>query len=342
MKEKYAATLLGCALGDTLGMGVEGWKREQIRKYVGRVTKPIAPVIVRDEQGNVVKEDEFGKIKYYSRHLKKGDYTDDTIFTLAIAESIAELGYFDLGDVAKRHLQEYEARLKPDDTMPGGFGRTTVEGIKNLQRGKSPLESGVIGGPGNAPAMKMHPIGLYMDATGENTEGMRLAELAGKITHLDPRSVVSGVVQAYAVYALLQGVSREDFVSSTAKAGRMYEKPVTNEFSLPEAGDLTSRLDWIKENKDADVEEAFAHLKSSSLVFESFPFTLFMFQKYWGKPVEGLIETVNYGGDCDTTGAIYGALCGAKNGMVFPKDWTVDRFESIRETGEKIWELKKS
>ena len=31
MKERYIATLVGCALGDILGMPVEGWKREQIK-----------------------------------------------------------------------------------------------------------------------------------------------------------------------------------------------------------------------------------------------------------------------------------------------------------------------
>jgi ADP-ribosyl-[dinitrogen reductase] hydrolase len=38
--------------------------------------------------------------------------------------------------------------------------------------------------------------------------------------------------------------------------------------------------------------------------------------------LKGLIETVNYGGDCDTTGAIYGALAGARNGTgMFPESW---------------------
>jgi hypothetical protein len=47
---RYRAVLIGTAIGDTLGMPVEGWKKEQIHKYVGRITKPIAPVLLKDKQ----------------------------------------------------------------------------------------------------------------------------------------------------------------------------------------------------------------------------------------------------------------------------------------------------
>ena len=78
---------------------------------------------------------------------------------------------------------------------------------------------------------------------------------------------------------------------------------------------------WIIENKDGAVESAYQHLGNTSSVYRSYPFTLFMFQKYWDQPLEGLLETINYGGDCDTTGAMFGALAGAKHGNIFPKHW---------------------
>ena len=34
LREKFIATLVGCAIGDSLGMSVEGWKRKQIQKYI--------------------------------------------------------------------------------------------------------------------------------------------------------------------------------------------------------------------------------------------------------------------------------------------------------------------
>ncbi|HII15195.1 MAG TPA: hypothetical protein HA362_02685 [Nanoarchaeota archaeon] len=336
--EKYTATLLGCAIGDTLGRPVEPWKREQIRKYIGRITKPIDAVIVMDAKGNIIREDEFGKLKCYNLGSKAGQWTDDTILTLALAESIAEKQGIDLEDIAKKQLREYETRIQPDGKVLGGFGGTTRDAFKNLQKGISCLQSGVIGGPGNAPCMKMSPVGIYMHATGRYEEGLKAAELIGRITHLDPRSVASGVVQAHAVYALLNGIGRGEFVASFVEACNRHEKPATAEFAMHKGGSLLSRLEWIRDNMEAEPETAFRKLGSSSLVYSSYPFALFMFQKYWNSPVEGLLETVNYGGDCDTTGAMYGTLCGAKNGMIFPEEWAkvVEGLDRIKSTANKL------
>src|SRR3989338_2643557 len=183
LKERYIATLQGCAYGDALGMSVEGWKRERIQKYVGKITRPIAPVIIKDDAGIEIKKDEFGELKYWTRGLNKGDWTDDTIFTAVIAGSIAQKHFLDLNDIALRHVELYRA-------LPAGaYGDTTREALENLAKGISPLESGVIGGPGNAPPMKMSSLGLYMDATGLYEEGLDFAEKVSRMTHRDPRSV---------------------------------------------------------------------------------------------------------------------------------------------------------
>jgi len=340
-QDQYIAALLGCAIGDALGMPVEGMKAQQIQKYVGRITHFIDPVIVKDAEGNELKADEFGKLKSYTRDFKKGEYTDDTILTLALAESIDASQGLDLEDVAKRQVAEYTKRIRPDGTVFGGFGQTTVDGFKNILAGETVYGSGVIGGPGNAPAMKMAPLGLYMGATGRYEEGLQIAEAVGRITHLDPRSLASGVVQAHAVYALLQGIGRDEFVQSLVEVCKKYEKPVTPEFPLHDKGSLTSRLEWITQHKDADNTEAHKVIGSSSNVFQSYPFALFMFQKYWDKPMEGLIETVNYGGDCDTTGAMYGALAGAKNGMIFSQHLVdgMQDYEKIIKLGQSLYGL---
>lgn len=170
---------------------------------------------------------------------------------------------------------------------------------------------------------------------------MQFAEAVGRITHLDPRSLASGVVQAHAVYAVLNNVDREEFLNSVVAVCKRYEKPVTSEFPLHEKGNLTSRLEWIAAHKDVDDREAHKVIGSNSNVFQSYPFAVFMFQKYWNDPVEGLIETVNYGGDCDTTGAMYGALAGAKNGMIFPSSWLdeLPNRDKIIKLGQKMYQL---
>lgn len=345
MRERFRATLIGCAIGDTLGMPVEGWKKSQIKKYAGRITEPIDPIVLRDVDGNLVKQDESGKLGYYSEGLKRGEWTDDTILTLALAESIVAIGGLDLEDIAQRQLAEYRSRLLPDGAVFGGFGSTTTKAFKNLDKGVSYLESAPEdGGPGNAPAMKMAPVGLFMYMRKAPRAGLKFAGQVGEITHRDPRSIVSGIVQAHAVYHLLLGAPREDFNYSQLEACSWHEKPTPKNYPHADKGSLASRLEWIWKNPDASVGEAFARLGNNSLVFRSYPFALFMFQKYWDNPVEGLLETVNWGGDCDTTGAIYGALCGAKNGMVFPQSWlgTLQGKERLTEAADGIFKLKEN
>ena len=311
MMNKYSASLVGCAIGDALGMPVEGWKREQIKKYVGRISQFIAPVLIKDCAGNLLKEDEFGELKYWTKDFRKGEYTDDTILTLTIAESMVELGEINIPDIAKRHLEIYNKDSK-------GFGGTTRQAMENIKKGISPFNAGVIGGPGNGPSMKMSPIGFYMDAAKKYDEGLKFAETIGKITHLDPRSIAGGVLQAHAIYSVLNNCSREEFVKSLTEICREWEKPLTSKFSWHEQGNLLSKIEWIKNNKDVAPEIAYKNIGCTSTVYRSHPFALFMFQKYWDQPIEGLIELVNFGGDCDTTGAMYGSLVGAKHGDIFP------------------------
>ncbi|MBI2666268.1 ADP-ribosylglycohydrolase family protein [Candidatus Woesearchaeota archaeon] len=344
--EHYQSVFLGCAIGDALGMPVEGMKPTQIQKYVGRITEFIDPVEVRNDKGALICIDEFGKLGYYNIKLFAGEYTDDTIRTIALAESLIHCKEINLEDIAQRQLAEYTKRLRKDGTVKGGFGGTTIAGFKNLQAGKSYQESGVIGGPGNAPGMMMHPLGLYMD-TKQVTEGiekiLQAAIAIGKITHLDPRSLASGVVQAHAIYGILNGNTREDFLSAAEAVCRRFEQPATQEFSLAEQGSLLERLEWTTSHQDVSTEEAHQHLGSGSKVYSSYPFALFMMQKYWDDPVEGLIATVNYGGDCDTTGAIFGALAGARHGLCWPKEWmeTVQNGEYLKKLGSKMWEMKR-
>jgi len=341
--DQYIGTLVGCAVGDVLGMPVENWKREHIKKYVGGITGIMDVPIPRDANGNKLKSDEFGKIGYgITRKMNRGDYTDDTILTLAIAESIAAKKGLDLGDIAKRQFLEYDKRIMPNGYVMGGFGSTTKKAFENLKKGVSPEESG-LPGPGTGPAMKMAPVGIYMDATERYSRGLYFADKIGRITHTDPRSIAGGLVQAYSVYRLLQGIEREDFVNEASSLCAGFEDFKTKYPGMvkPDYA-LFGGFRWILENRDADSEEAFKALGNSGLAFEAHPFAFFMFQKYWNQPLEGLIETINFGGDCDTTGAIYGALCGAKYGMIFPDEWVneIKGVDKLVSAAKGIYDLK--
>ncbi len=341
MESKYIATLLGCGIGDMLGMPVEGWKKSQIERHAGRITKPIAPVIVRDASGNIAKEDKDGRLKSYSGGLSLGDYTDDTILTLAIAESIAEKQCLDFEDLVEKQVHEYKIRKLPNGKVIGGFGQTTMDAFENIINGMNPLRSAVYPGLGNGVAMKTSPIGLFMHATNDINGGLRNAVLIGAATHGDNRATAAGTMQAYAVYSLLNNMQKDNFLENMVDMCIREEGPFVRTAPLADKGTLASRLRWVNEHQNIDDDAAFEYLGNSSLAIESYPFTVFMFQKYWDKPIEGLIETVNFGGDCDSTGAIYGSLCGAKNGMIFPQEWTdaLNGSKRLIDAAKGIWKI---
>ena len=326
-KERYIATLIGCAIGDTLGMPVECWSREQIEKKFGKITEPIDPILIS------------------RKRLKKGEYTDDTILTLAIAESIAEKQSLDFQAITEKQIQSYEACRLQKGKFKGGFGKTTKLAFEKIKSGVSPLESGISPGLGTGPCMKTSPIGMYMHATGEYFRGLGVARALGESTHKDERAITSGIVQVHAVYSLLinSKISREDFSYSLVSLCKIEEKPLKENSALIERGNLTEKLQWVNENQNVNDEIAYKTLGNSCLAFESYPFTIFMFQKYWDKPLQGLIETVNWGGVCDSTGAMYGALAGAKNGIFFPESWLTDlqNRERLEKAAEQIYELGK-
>ncbi len=342
-QEKYIATLLGVAYGDASGKAVETWPRERIVRHYGKITGPTKQIIILDSEGKIVTEDEFGKITYWAKYFDRGDYTDDTILTLPLAESLIENNRVDLEDIAKRYVHEMEIRTLPNGKITGGFGSTTRLALKNLQKGVSPLESGVIGGPGTAPCMKIAPLGLYMDAKDCYLSGLQSSEQIAKITHIDPRSVAAGVIQAGLVYRLLNNLSRDNFIGTALEICKKFEKPITREFSDWQKGSLFDRIRWIRDNPSASVKEAFDVFNNGTNVLESYPFTLFMFQKYWDNTFEGLLETVNWGGDADTNGAMFGALAGAKDGMIFPSEWSglLEDYRRICRLGERMCELPK-
>ena len=118
LQERYEAAFIGCAIGDALGMPVEGFKRAQIHKYVGKVEGFMQTIIVRDTDGNKISRDEFGKLGYYTDGLEKGEWTDDTISFLLLGESLGELGRFDLEDIARRRIEDrpVEEEPRPDET----------------------------------------------------------------------------------------------------------------------------------------------------------------------------------------------------------------------------------
>jgi len=84
LKPKFLGALIGTAVGDALGMPVEGWSYEEI-------------------------EAEYGELReMYDGRLPAGHYTDDTEMMIGVAESLAAKKGFNGEDMAQRFIDNYD------------------------------------------------------------------------------------------------------------------------------------------------------------------------------------------------------------------------------------------
>ncbi len=164
LKSKFIGSLIGVAVGDALGMVVEGWSAGDIRATYG---------VLKEMQ-----DQRFGP----------GRYTDDTQMTLLIAESLLDQKGFDSEDLAKKFARW------PLFARGGGYACTVA--CNKLAQGVSWKESGV-DSAGCGSAMRVAPIGLFFH--GRPDELLEAVRISSLMTHTDPRAVAGALAVAHAV-----------------------------------------------------------------------------------------------------------------------------------------------
>jgi ADP-ribosylglycohydrolase len=171
LRDRFRATLLGCAIGDALGFPFEGAPPESIARI---------PMVAEDF------------VQRPRGRFQKGQYTDDTQMTLALAEAIVAEGKVDGRSIAQRFAQ-----LWREGTILGA-GHACNEAVERLLEGVPWMSAGAaIGRAGNGAAMRSSPLGLlHFDDLGKIP---RDAEIQGVITHKDRRAQAGGAALAAGV-----------------------------------------------------------------------------------------------------------------------------------------------
>ena len=285
--ERIRGSILASAVGDALGATNEFKTLQQI------------------EQGSPVTD----LIGGGWLSLSAGEITDDTQMTRCILQSYAH-GY-SLQDVAARFLAWLEAG-------PLDVGMLTRQALEHVQRGISPRDAGRIAweksgfsSAGNGAIMRCSPTGVLRlhDREARVLETIELARL----THFDQRCVESSVWQNACIAALIAGNS------VTASL----------EFARNEVIWARSACDLLTPTVENDVLEWVARARDLPIsALDTSGYTLATAQvgawalMHSGSLEAGLIVVTNQGGDADTTGAVAGALLGAKFGVgAIPTRW---------------------
>ena len=191
MRDYVRGVILGGAIGDALGMPLEGLSKKEIQTYYGVVSKYVDST--------------------YSPHTKglaRGQYTDDTQLTLATLESIIAKKNIDIEDIGARFAELYRQKRLI------AAGRATKKALKNIVKGQSAYESGIVDGYGCGAAIRMAPIGLL---PGDGRDKESLVCDVTSITHASTVAIASAMTVAYAVAYLLGGKNSVDSMSGKIK-----------------------------------------------------------------------------------------------------------------------------
>lgn len=304
VEDRFVGCLLGVAIGDAMGMPVEGWPGEAIRMHYG---------VLSDFQPSP------------HRGLRAGQFTDDTQMMLMHAESIVATGRIDGDDLARRFV----AWLRSGDVR--GIGGSTLRSIRRLERGIHWRESGQTGefAAGNGVAMRIAPVGL-LDC--QRIEQLKQdVHTAGAITHRNPEALAGGLAVAYAVARL---------ATAETQPATLIEETI----AFVGDSEVTRNLQRAQKllESDAPAADALATLGTTGYVVHTVASAFYCSVRTADNFKQTVIEAVMAGHDTDTTGAVAGALSGAHNGLQgIPLRWLeqVEDRERIEELARQICAL---
>lgn len=220
MLDKIKGALFGFAIGDTLGGTTEFLSKEQIKKQYGEVKEIIGG-------------------GYWD--LEKGETTDDTAMTLAVARGILKNPQDPIKDIGEEFLKWYDSRPKDVGiiirTVLSNFTGNWFETAKRVH--DEELNEFTAG---NGSLMRCLPIALaYEDI--EEIEAITSKQ--SKMTHYDSKADTACVIYNRIAYHVLHGKDLKEAIREEIK-GTMYEIALSGEKpTCPPNGYVVHTMHWV-------------------------------------------------------------------------------------------------
>ncbi len=179
LRDRYRGTLLGLAVGNTLGLPVESWPSAEIRRRYPHGLREIDPMEL------------------------KLPWDDDLAQAVILAEAILEHDTLRNDDLAARLIAWFESNGR-------GMGAQTRAVISALRQGMLPSEAARLiwerdgGQPaGNGAVMRCAPVAMRWP--GNYAKLLEETENSSRVTHHDPRCAWSAFAANLAVAEALNG-----------------------------------------------------------------------------------------------------------------------------------------
>jgi len=288
--DRHRGALIGLAVGDALGAAVEF-----------RSPGTFEPVTGYRSGG--------------PHGLGPGEWTDDTSLALALADSIAEVGW-DLDDQARRYVAWWRTgKYSVNDTC-FDIGITTRTALSRFQKTGEARTSGDPSeeASGNGSIMRLAPVPIhYGHHLGE--QPLELAKFAAESslpTHASPQCVSACRYFAVVLAGLMHGLDRDEVLSPEWVPVSQLQEEEPFHFSVA----LLARGSYRHKRPPA--------IRGSGYVVHSLEAALWAFHESENFE-EAVLKAVNLGDDADTTGAVCGQLAGAYWGESgIPAVWRKD------------------
>jgi len=330
--EKYTGCLIGGAIGDALGAPLEFLDLKTIKFTYGQ----------NGVQDYVEFPDGFG------------EFTDDTQMTLFTAEGLlrAYHRYILKGIGGALHSIVHNSYLRWLHTQGVPVKKDKVNhGVYDTEKGwlikkrelfkqRAPgntclnaLSGGIAGtidnpinnSKGCGTIMRVAPIGLFYNQNSEHA--FKIACELSAITHGHPTGYLSAGFFASLISDLAKGINLNDSIENSIEILKEREH---HEETLNAVRNCQELFEANKNNKKHDFE-TIEKLGRGWVAEEALSISLYCSLLYENDYKNGVLYSVNHGGDCDSTGSITGNILGLINGeFSIPLKWIEKlRYSSI-------------
>jgi len=312
LRERFLGCLYGGAIGDALGMPMEKLSISKKNKYYGE--DDISDFITPHPES-------------FARNLKRGDFTDDKLMTLAISSSLISNRKIDIRDIANSMLKCFDNKA-----CKVYYGQTTKHGLEQYKKTNNYKTSGS-DGDGCGGAIRTSPLALITSRDQSKTK--YATELVCKITHKNPIAVDGANCIVMSIIHILLGNKPDSLIDF------LYPIVTTENFRKK-----LENISIVLKNKNIIRKEVIGLIGNSEKADESVPLAIFNFLKWNNDFEKAVVEAANSlysdGGDTDSIASMTGALTGSYLGIKsIKKRWIeeVKDSKTIRKYANKLYEI---
>lgn len=327
---KFRGALVGALIGDCLGAPFD---------HDGKVSK-------------VILQKYFDKMEDPSFKSPTKSYTDDTVMTKALTESLISNGSLNELDLAKRLVGNYFSIEEPDRSY-GSHTTTIFHKLKNSKFNDIWLPAKEVfngeGSLGSGGATRITPIAIFFYSNYDSM--LDFAEKCTKLTHTHKLGINGALLQAISInqsFYCLPNVplNVDKFVTDLINKMDDLEKIESDNVFLKEE-DPTPYKNRLKEiqhllkRDEVDDEEVIAKLGNGEEALQSVPTAIYCFLRS-ERPVKtvktenkfrrAVQYSISLGGNTDTIASMAGAISGAYHGYEYINKSIQSHCEKLKET----------